>query len=152
MEIKRDRTSNIKYSLHDAHIKKIEIEKERLILKFDYIFSYSKDGGESTPKADLIFTGIDAEIDGNVYVFDDISEYGFDENKAFSGKIHTLKNFVETYQQIDFVIITETYHGYKTIFHGWLYVGHDIHSCFMTFWNDGDMIYKIYDDNENTIP
>lgn len=139
MEIKRNRQAQTKYSLHDSRIKKIDINNDAVILRFDYIFTYVNKK-EQTYKADIIFTG---DFSCNVLVFDNI--VGSGNNNKFSGQVFDFKEFVKKYTPLDFEILTEAYHGYRTIFEGLLYVNENIFTCIMSFWNDGEIIYKIYE-------
>ncbi len=140
VDITKDQHSGTKYSLHDAHIQQITIQNEVVTLKFDYIFGYIGDK-EYTYKADVLFTG---DISGNVYVFDRVAGQG--GNQQFSGTFFDLEDFVKAYKQFDFEIITEAYYGYKTILMGQLYLNKNPVTCIMTFWNDGDIIFKIFDE------
>ncbi len=139
MEIKRDRQVQTIYSLHDARIKKIDINKDTVVLRFDYIFSYVNKE-EQTYKADIIFTG---DFSCDVLVFDNV--VGSGKNNGFSGKLFKFEEFVKKYNPLDFEVLTEAYHGYSTIFEGLLYVNENTFTCMMSFWNDGEVIYKIYD-------
>ena len=140
MEYKRDRKSNLSFSLHDSRIKQIEINNNTLTLKIDRIFQYENDEEKWYPGA-IEFTKTDIE-ECDVMVFN--YPYGYDGEKSFSGQTLSLPEYKEQYFNAEFEIVTEGYCGYNTSFQGWIWQG-DNNPIFgiIRIWNTGDMIYRI---------
>ncbi len=143
MKVKKERNLTLKqYTLHDARVEKIELNKDNIILKLDFITSYPQ-GKEVFHKANVILDNIDAAC-CEVYVFDKLVDCHTD-NK-FSGECLELKKFVEKYNPLEFEIINELDDGYNIILDGWLYINKEPVSCTMNFWTEGSFIYDIYEE------
>lgn len=132
----RERNSNLPYSLHDAHIKKITILKDKIIFDFKYIFLYSNDGEESTAKASIEFENADSDF-CDIYIMD-VGKKG-----KIKGKKQSLKKFLKKHKKLDMEIVTETYNYYDIVWSGYLYCGKKIKEFIITVWNDGNMVYYV---------
>ena len=137
MELKRDRKSNVPFSLHDSRIMIIRFQKQSLILEIDKMFQYMEKK-EIIHTGKVEFTEIDID-DCDVLVFDQTVNEG-----NFSGKAITLKDYIDQYSDAYFEILTEGYNGYCTIYSGWIWRPEkEPVSGIMNIWNIGDMIYKL---------
>ena len=132
----KNRHSDVKLSLHDTHINKITISKNSIQFCFDYIFDYSLGEEQSMVKASITFENIDLDF-CNIYIIKEPN------NKKLNGKIYPLQSYVKKHKYVDLGIITETYHGYDTIWTGYLYHKNKIRQFMIKLWNMGDMIYHI---------
>ena len=101
MKIIRDFGEYFKYSLHDAHINRIEHKQDNLVLYFNYIFSYNGKT-EQTHKAKIIFEHTDID-DINVLVF---NKRWLDD---FQGKCIDLETYQKKYKNYEFEVIDESY-------------------------------------------
>lgn len=139
MEFIHDRNKNILFSLHDSRIKKIIFQDDTLTLKVDKLFQYQQEG-EKIYSGDIIFKDSDLE-ECRVSVFNRTVYEG-----EFSGRAMGLKEFIETYSNLEFEILTEGYFGYCTTYIGWLWEdGKEPVSAIMSIWNKGDMIYRVFE-------
>ena len=134
MEFVHDRNSNIIFSLHDSRIQKVDFQNNTLILKMNRIFQYTADG--------------DSDLDEcSVFIFDKVVYEG-----KFSGNAISMKEYMETYSNAEFEILTEGYFGYNSTYMGWIREeGKEPVSGIMYLWNRGDMVYRIEDENLNDI-
>jgi hypothetical protein len=101
MKIIRDFGEYFRYSLHDAHINRVEHEQENLVLFFNYIFSYTENT-EQTYKAKIIFEHTDID-DIRVLVF---NKRWLDD---FQGECIDLKTYQKKYKNYEFEVIDESY-------------------------------------------
>lgn len=140
MEYVRDRKSNVAFSLHDSRILKMEISRDNLSLQLDRIYQYADDE-EKWYQGMIEFTKVDME-ECDIMLFN--APFGYDGEKAFSGKSMSFEEFNVEYPNAEFEIVTEGYCGYDTVFQGWIWQG-DNNPLFgiMRIWNTGDMIYRI---------
>ena len=76
-----------------------------------------QDDGERTFEGSILFSRTDVE-ECSILIFD--HPFGYDGVKEFSGKRISLEEFQEKYPKAEFEITTEGYHGYDTMFQGWL--------------------------------
>ena len=137
MEFKQDRNSNITFSLHDTRIKSVIFKDNKLILKADKIFKYTKDG-EKIYSGEIIFDGSDID-EYRVFIFDKVVYEG-----KFSGNAVGMREYMKKYLDVEFEIITEGYYGYCTTYTGWIREnGKEPVSGIMYIWNSGDMVYHI---------
>ena len=140
MEYVRDRKSNVALSLHDCRIISMEISKDNLSLKLDRIYQYADDE-EKWYQGMIEFTKVDME-ECDIMLFN--APFGYDGEKAFSGKSMSFEEFNVEYPNAEFEIVTEGYSGYDTVFQGWIWQGeNDPMFGIMRIWNTGDMIYRI---------
>lgn len=140
MDYIRDRNSNLSFSLHDSRILKMEISKASLSLKIDRIFQYADDKEKWYPGI-IEFTKVDME-ECDIMLFN--TPFGYDGEKAFSGKSMSVEEYNAQYPNAEFEIVTEGYCGYDTVFQGWIWQGeNDPLFGIMRIWNTGDMIYRI---------
>ena len=135
-KIIRERKSNLPYSLHDSHINKITVLKDKIRFDFKYIFLYSDEEEESTVKASIEFENTDADF---CYI------YVMNVNKKgkIKGKKQSFKKFIKKYPKLDMEIVTETYNYYDTVWSGYIYNGKKVKEFIITIWNDGNMVYYI---------
>ena len=140
MEYVRDRKSNVALSLHDCRIINMEISKDNLSLKLDRIYQYADDE-EKWYQGMIEFTKVDME-ECDIMLFN--APFGYDGEKAFSGKSMSFEEFNVEYPNAEFEIVTEGYSGYDTVFQGWIWQGEN-NPLFgiMRIWNTGDIIYRI---------
>ncbi len=140
MEYVRDRKSNIAFSLHDSRILNMEISRDNLSLQLDRIYQYADDE-EKWYQGMIEFTKVDIE-ECDIMLFN--APFGYDGEKAFSGKSMSFEEFNAEYPNAEFEIVTEGYCGYDTVFQGWIWQG-DNNPLFgiMRIWNTGDMIYRV---------
>ena len=140
MEYVRDRKSNVAFSLHDSRILKMEISRDNLSLQLDRIYQYADDE-EKWYQGMIEFTKVDME-ECDIMLFN--APFGYDGEKAFSGKSMSFEEFNVEYPNAEFEIVTEGYCGYDTVFQGWIWQG-DNNPLFgiMRIWNTGDMIYRV---------
>ena len=137
MELKRNRKTNIPYSLHDSRIINIEYQEALLRLKLDKIFQYTEER-EIIYTGEIDFTEIDID-DCNILIFDKTVYEG-----DFSGKAISLTEYVEQYSNAEFEILTEGYNGYCTIYSGWIWQeGKEPVSGIINIYNIGEIIYRI---------
>ena len=94
MELKRNRKSNIPYSLHDSRIINIEYKKRLLRLKLNKIFQYTEEG-ELIYSGEIDFTECDID-DCNILIFDKIVYEG-----SFAGKAMALADYMKQYSNAD---------------------------------------------------
>ena len=140
MEYVRDRKSNVALSLHDCRIINMEISKDNLSLKLDRIYQYADDE-EKWYQGMIEFTKVDME-ECDIMLFN--APFGYDGEKAFSGKSMSFEEFNVEYPNAEFEIVTEGYSGYDTVFQGWIWQGENNPLLgIMRIWNTGDMIYRI---------
>ena len=140
MEYVRDRKSNVALSLHDCRIISMEISKDNLSLKLDRIYQYADDE-EKWYQGMIEFTKVDM-VECDIMLFN--APFGYDGEKAFSGKSMSFEEFNVEYPNAEFEIVTEGYSGYDTVFQGWIWQGENNPMFgFMRIWNTGDMIYRI---------
>ena len=129
------------YSLHDSRIIEIRINDDILVLKMDRIFEYVGDEEKNYP-GEIIFTKVDFD-ECAIKVFN--SPYGNEGVKEFSGKTLSIQEFKDDYPNAEFEIVTETYHGYDTVYQGWVWRGEDDPLfAILSIWNMGDMNYKLH--------
>ena len=134
-KIIRERKSNLPCSLHDSHINKITVLKDKIRFDFKYIFLYS-DEEESTVKASIEFENTDAD-------FCDIYVMNVNKKSKIKGKKQSFKKFIKKYPKLDMEIVTETYNYYDTVWSGYIYNGKKVKEFIITIWNDGNMVYYI---------
>ncbi len=140
MEYIRDRKSTVPFSLHDSRITQIDVNDDRLVLKFDRIFQYTDDEEKWFPGI-IEFTKTDME-ECEIMVFD--TPYGFEGEKLFSGETLSFEEFKEKYPSAEFEIITEGYCGYDTTYRGYIwYKDEEPMVGIMTIFNLGNMIYRL---------
>ena len=140
MEYVRDRKSNVALSLHDCRIISMEISKDNLSLKLDRIYQYADDE-EKWYQGMIEFTKVDM-VECDIMLFN--APFGYDGEKAFSGKSMSFEEFNVEYPNAEFEIVTEGYSGYDTVFQGWIWQGENNPLLgIMRIWNTGDMIYRI---------
>lgn len=140
MDYIRDRKNKFSFVLHDSRILNMEIDKVSLSLKIDRIFQCADDEEKWHPGI-IEFTKVDMEA-CDIMLFN--APFGYDGEKAFSGKSMSFEEFNVEYPNAEFEIITEGYCGYDTVFQGWIWQGEN-NPLFgiMRIWNTGDMIYRI---------
>ena len=118
----------------------MEISKASLSLKIDRIFQYADDKEKWYPGI-IEFTKVDME-ECDIMLFN--TPFGYDGEKAFSGKSMSVEEYNAQYPNAEFEIVTEGYCGYDTVFQGWIWQGeNDPLFGIMRIWNTGDMIYRI---------
>ena len=135
MKIIRDFGEYFKYSLHDAHINRIEHKQDNLALYFNYIFSYNEKT-EQTHKAKIIFEHTDID-DIRVLVF---NKRWLDD---FQGECIDLETYQKKYKNYEFEVIDESYNWGKAVYQGWLWVQETLVYCIMNIYFKGEMIYVI---------
>lgn len=135
MKIIRDFGEYFKYSLHDAHINRIEHKQDNLALYFNYIFSYNEKT-EQTHKAKIIFEHTDID-DIRVLVF---NKRWLDD---FQGECIDLETYQKKYKNYEFEVIDESYNWGKAVYQGWLWVQETPVYCIMNIFFKGKMIYVI---------
>lgn len=135
MKIIRDFGEYFKYSLHDAHINRVEHKQEKLVLFFNYIFSYTENT-EQTHKAKIIFEHTDID-DIRVLVF---NKRWLDD---FQGECIDLETYQKKYKNYEFEVIDESYNWGKTVYQGWLWIQETPVYCIMNIYFKGKMIYVI---------
>lgn len=139
MEFVHDRNSNILFSLHDSRIQKVDFQNNTLRLKMNRIFQYNSEG-ENIFSGDIILKDCDLD-ECSVFIFDKVVYEG-----KFSGNAMSMKEYMETYSNVEFEILTEGYSGYNTIYMGWIWEeGREPVSGMIYLWNSGDMVYRIED-------
>ena len=126
MKIIRDFGEYFKYSLHDAHINRIEHKQDN---------SYTEKT-EQTHKAKIIFEHTDID-DINVLVF---NKRWLDD---FQGKCIDLETYQKKYKNYEFEVIDESYNWGKAVYQGWLWVQETPVYCIMNIFFKGKMIYVI---------
>ncbi|SFQ44215.1 hypothetical protein SAMN02910358_02143 [Lachnospiraceae bacterium XBB1006] len=140
MDYRKNRKSDLPFSLHDSRIVKIEMENDNLILKMDRIFQYS-DGEEKWFQGVIEFTKTDLE-ECKILVFH--TPYGYEGENSFSGESLSFEEFKKRYPEAEFEIVTEGYSGYDTTYQGGIWQGENAPFFgIMCIWNRGDMIYRI---------
>ena len=135
MKIIRDFGEYFKYSLHDAHINRIEHRQGNAILHFNYIFSYDENV-ERTHKAKIVFEQTDID-DVRVLVF---NSRWLDD---FQGECIDLETYQSRYENSKFEVIEESYNWGKAVLQGWLWIGDVPVCCIMDICFTGKMIYVI---------
>lgn len=137
-ELKRNRKSNIPYSLHDSRVGNISFQNGTLTLQVDSIFEYTEQG-ENTYTGELVFTKVDIET-CDFLIFNRTVEGG-----AFAGEAMNLLDYAKEYPNAEFEILTEGYGGYWTTYTGWLWQAEkEPVSAILTIWNEGDIVYRAY--------
>ncbi len=140
MEIKLYRKSNIKYSLHDSIINKIEFSDDEIKFRLHCVYTYEEDkehGYEATVK----FTRINYEIDCNIYVFN--RDFYCSDEGLFHGGKYTLNSFLNKYSNYEIEIVSEAYSYYSAIYEALLRTDEGYFSLIINIWCDGDIIYDI---------
>ena len=135
MKIIRDFGEYFKYSLHDAHINRIEHRQGNAILYFNYIFSYDENV-ERTHKAKIVFEQTDID-DVRILVF---NSRWLDH---FQGECIDLETYQSRYEDSEFEVIEESYNWGKAVLQGWLWIGDVPVCCIMDICFEGKMIYVI---------
>jgi len=135
MKIIRDFGEYFKYSLHDAHINRIEHRQGNAILHFNYIFSYDENA-ERTHKAQIVFEQTDID-DVRILVF---NSRWLDD---FHGECIDLETYQSKYKDSEFEVIDESYNWGKAVFQGWLWTGGVPVCCIMDICFTGKMVYVI---------
>ena len=135
MKIIRDFGEYFKYSLHDAHINRIEHRQGNAILHFNYIFSYDENV-ERTHKAQIVFEQTDID-DVRILVF---NSRWLDD---FQGECIDLETYQSRYENSEFEVIEESYNWGKAVLQGWLWIGDVPVCCIMDICFEGKMIYVI---------
>lgn len=135
MKIIRDFDEYFKYSLHDAHINRIEHRQGNAILHFNYIFSYDENV-ERTHKAKIVFEQTDID-DVRILVF---NSRWLDD---FQGECIDLETYQSRYENSEFEVIEESYNWGKAVLQGWLWIGDVPVCCIMDICFTGKMIYVI---------
>ena len=135
MKIIRDFGEYFKYSLHDAHINRIEHRQGNAILYFNYIFSYDENV-ERTHKAKIVFEQTDID-DVRILVF---NSRWLDD---FQGECIDLETYQSRYEHSEFEVIEESYNWGKAVLQGWLWIGDVPVCCIMDICFEGKMIYVI---------
>ena len=135
MKIIRAFGEYIKYSLHDAHINRIEHRQGNAILYFNYIFSYDENV-ERTHKAKIVFEQTDID-DVRILVF---NSRWLDD---FQGECIDLETYQSRYEDSEFEVIEESYNWGKAVLQGWLWIGDVPVCCIMDICFEGKMIYVI---------
>ena len=135
MKIIRDFGEYFKYSLHDAHINRIEHRQGNAILYFNYIFSYDENV-ERTHKAKIVFEQTDID-DVRILVF---NSRWLDD---FQGECIDLETYQSRYEDSEFEVIEESYNWGKAVLQGWLWIGDVPVCCIMDICFEGKMIYVI---------
>lgn len=137
MEYIRDRIGNIPFSLHDSRIIHFQYQDHTLVMELDQIFAITQEE-EKSYAASIVFTDIDIN-DCDILLFDQTIDEG-----DFTGKVISLKDYMDQFQHAEFEILTEGYHGYHTMFTGWIWCeGRDPVTGIMNLWNTGDMLYEV---------
>ena len=131
MKVVRDFGEYFKYSLHDAHINRIEHRQGNAILYFNYIFSYDENV-ERTHKAKIVFEQTDID-DVRILVF----------NSDFQGECIDLETYQSRYEDSEFEVIEESYNWGKAVLQGWLWIGDVPVCCIMDICFTGKMVYVI---------
>ncbi len=137
-KIIRNRNSDIKLSLHDAHINKITCKEDSILFDFNYIFDYST-GEEETVNASILFEGVDPEY---IYIYIIKENYKKEVGKI-KGKRYSLCDYIKKNPHVDLEVITETYNGYFTVWTGYSHNKKKTRKFFIEISGDGDMIYNI---------
>lgn len=132
----RERSDGLNLSLHDAHVKKIRLKKDRVEFGFDCIFDYSGSAVKAV-KAKISFQNLEPE---NVTIYVLAEDY---KKRTIKGKSYDLKSFLKKYKALDFEILTETYYVYDAVWEGFLNTNKGLKHCIMTIWNQGEMVYHI---------
>jgi len=135
MKIIRDFGEYFKYSLHDAHINRIEHRQGNAILYFNYIFSYDENV-ERTHKAKIVFEQTDID-DVRILVF---NSRWLDD---FQGECIDLETYQSRYEDSEFEVIEESYNWGKAVLQGCLWTGDVPVCCIMDICFEGKMIYVI---------
>lgn len=137
MELKRNRKSNIPYSLHDSRIINMEYKKRLLRLKLNKIFQYTEEA-ELIYSGEIAFTECDID-DCNIFLFDKIVYEG-----SFAGKAMTLADYMKQYLNAEFEILTEGYSECSTVYSEWIrQEDKEPVSGILNIYNTGEIIYRL---------
>ena len=130
----RRNVGDLPYSLHDRRVCALEISGDSLTLRFS-------DG--------IVRIGDPCElVDG--YITIDGLDWDFcwayimdiaDDGKIRSGKRMPLKDFIVRYTDLNFEIVDETYGYNRSVFNGYLSVGHTLPECRIEVYHFGPMRY-----------
>lgn len=135
----RENLTNLKYSLHDAHINKFRIEDNSIFFDFDEgYYIITKD--DALPiEGGLVFENVDFDFCG-IYILDNDGSYG-----DFTGRKYAFHEFAKTVDKFDMEIIDETYGYNYSKFWGFAYVGEDIKEFIIDIYHFGRMKYLLGD-------
>ena len=131
------RQKNIVFSLNGSRVKEIKFHNKMLNLKVDSLFQYINNE-EVEHEGEVCFKDCDLRL-CSVLIFNKTLGKG-----RFMGKAVSLEEFMESYKNSEFEIITEGYFGNSTTYSGWLWEeGKNPVSAIMYIWNSGDMEYCV---------
>ncbi|WMJ84161.1 hypothetical protein ACS3UN_08660 [Oscillospiraceae bacterium LTW-04] len=134
-ETKRKNILDLPYSLHDAHVNRIDIVPEQVTLWFDAGF-YKPMNGDGLPvKGYVTFEDVDFDF-CYAYLMDSTIDCG-----QFTGKKFVLTQFAKCFPNIDFEIIDETYGYNQSKFSGFFYEGEKVKECIIEIYHFGAMTY-----------
>lgn len=138
IKLNRPKTPSFPYSLHDAHIRKIEIKKHGISFYFSKIYKYTNNT-ETTHKARISF--LDTDLDFcTIRLCEEANKKG-----KFKGREYSVKKFAKKYPHADLEIITECYNGYDTIWEGAFYHKKKDYRFQICLWHQGEICYEITD-------
>ena len=131
------RQKNIVFSLNGSRVKEIKFHNKMLTLKADTLFRYV-DNEEKEYTGEIRFNDCDLSL-CSVLIFNKTLGKG-----RFMGNAVYLEEFMESYKNCEFEIITEGYFGNSTTYSGWLWEDEkNPVSVIMYIWNSGDREYGI---------
>lgn len=134
MKIERPRNT-FPYSLHDSHIRKIKVKKNKIVFHFSHIYLYENET-ETTCKASIIFPNADLD-------FCSIQVLKSGKKDRIKGKEYSLKKFAEKFPKVDLEVVTDCYNGYHTIWTGYFYKGKKWYQFHINLWNASPIQYEI---------
>ena len=135
-----ERHSNIIFSLSGSRVKEIKFHNKTLNLKVDSLYQYINNE-EVEHEGEVCFKDCDLDL-CSVLIFNKTLGKGH-----FMGKAVSLEEFMDSYKDSEFEIITEGYFANSTTYSGWLWEnGKNPVSAIMYIWNSGDMEYCVDDE------
>ena len=132
-----DRHSEIIFSLSGSRVKGIKFYNKTLNLKLDSLYQYVNNE-EVENEGEVCFKDCDLRL-CSVLIFNKTLGKG-----RFTGDAISVEEFMDSYKNSEFEIITEGYLGNSTTYSGWLWEeGKNPVSAIVYIWNSGDMEYSI---------
>lgn len=132
---------DLPYSLHDAHINKIQVKQvneyeAKVKLFFDGGFFVPRDGDTVHIAGRLLFEKVDLDY-CSVYVLNTTGK----KNRKIKGKEYELKAFAKKYKVLDMEIVDETYGYNQSKFSGFMYSKNKMYEFIIEMYHLGDMTY-----------
>ena len=137
MDFIQDRTWNTDFSLQNSRVNGIRFHNKTLTFKLDRIFR-CVEGEEVECPGEFRFEGCDLDL-CRALIFNKTLGEG-----RFTGKVLSLREFMDVYGNVEFEIVTEGYCGNTTTYSGWLWEAEKAPvSAILYLWNRGNRIYRI---------